>query len=165
VAGLLLAGLACSNGGPTEVPPPTEFVEWAAGNLGFSLRYPSDWNVQEAEDLVVITHPDDIAQLSLGWREIAPGQGIAELANLLTSVVLSDLTDTTVVPIEQANPGTVELTLTGVDSQGIRWIHHFVLTSGGDRALVVQTIARADVSEAVQPVFESVLTSLVTIEQ
>jgi len=164
VATLLLATLACSGGSPAKIAP-TQWVEWSDQEIGFGFNHPSDWTLEKHENLVSVTDAAGTAQISIGWRDLTAGETVARLTDRLVAITMSDLADPTVVPIRQEDGDTVELALTGVDNEGVRWIHHFVVSSGGNRALVVQTIAREDVVEAAQPVFESVLTSLATIEE
>ena len=153
--------LACSEGGRGEVAP-TQWVEWSGEELGFSLQYPSDWTLHEDEELISVTNPDQTAAISLGWHQLAPGQAIQGLADELVAVTAAELTDPVLVPIRQDGVDTIEVALTGVDTSGIRWIHHFVVSSGRTRALVVQTIAREDASGSAKPIFEFILTSLET---
>lgn len=160
----MIAALACSGGSRAEIAP-TQWVEWSDGEIGFGFSHPSDWTLEETENLVSVTNAAGTAQISIGWRDLTAGETVAQLADQLVAITLSDLTDPTVVPVRQEDGDTVELTLTGVDSDGVRWVHHFVVSSGGNRTLVVQTIAREDILEAAQAVFESVLTSLATTEE
>jgi hypothetical protein len=137
-----------------------EGVVYASDRFGFRLRYPADWNVSEGESGVEFNSPDGWAQLSLGWAALGPGQPIEQLAERLVAVRLAEVREAEVVPIKHEGGGPLEVVVSGEDSRGVRWVYHFVLSEGGGKALVVETVTTAGRQEEFQPLFDAVLESL-----
>ena len=151
---------------PTNTPSPTPTPAKMLYNnqsIGLTLMYPSDWTIDEGNDLVSFTHPERLAGITVGWYTMIEGQSIAKVAERLAVIVVEDrdLYEPLVVFTEHEN--SIDVVIRGDNPAGVEWVYRFVVADSGEKALVVETANIASLDEAMKAIFEEMVLSLETI--
>jgi len=143
---------------------PTEWIKASYADIGFEFEYPSNWTVYDSGDFLSVTRNDRIAEVSFGWFPRLNRETNAAWIGRLTANTASNYSGVEYVTIPHEGGDPVEVVLTGVDSEGVRWVHDFVVSGEKPKVFVVETMAQVEILDEAKPVFEAVIASLKVID-